>query len=58
MAQLHTNAIHRNAWLEDTGTMEDTFTGIRSGAIDEMLLMDQEFLIRHADRTFADRLAG
>ncbi|KQX18701.1 MULTISPECIES: aromatic ring-hydroxylating oxygenase subunit alpha [unclassified Sphingomonas] len=47
-AQLHVNALHRNAWLEDTATMEDTFTGIRSGAIDTMQLMDQEFLIRHA----------
>lgn len=51
VAQLHVNALHRNAWLEDTATMEDTFTGIRSGAIDDMQLMDQEFLIRHAART-------
>jgi phenylpropionate dioxygenase-like ring-hydroxylating dioxygenase large terminal subunit len=48
VAQFHVNALHRNAWLEDTATMEDTFTGIKSGAIDEMQLMDQEFLIRHA----------
>lgn len=50
-AQIHVNALHRNAWLEDTATMEDTFTGIMSGAIDEMQLMDQEFLIRHAALT-------
>ncbi len=50
-AQAHVNAIHRNAWLEDTATMEDTFAGIMSGAIDEMQLMDQEFLIRHAAQT-------
>lgn len=56
-AQIHINALHRNAWLEDTGTMEDTFTGIRSGAIDTMLLMDQEFLIRHAARNLDRQLA-
>lgn len=56
-AQLHVNALHRNAWLEDTGTMEDTFSGIRSGAIDEMPLMDQEFLIRHAARNHSEFLA-
>ena len=50
-AQIHVNALHRNAWLEDTATMEDTFSGIMSGAIDEMQLMDQEFLIRHAAQT-------
>jgi len=48
VAQLHVNALHRNGWLEDTATMEDTQVGIMSGAIDTMQLMDQEFLIRHA----------
>lgn len=57
-AQIHVNALHRNAWLEDTATMEDTFAGIRSGAIDEMQLMDQEFLIRHAARTLERYLAN
>lgn len=57
-AQVHVNALHRNAWLEDTATMEDTFTGIMSGAIDEMQLMDQEFLIRHAALTLDSYLAG
>ncbi len=58
VAQLHVNALHRNAWLEDTATMEDTFTGIRSGAIEDMQSMDQEFLIRHAIRTHDRYLAG
>ncbi|WP_371433510.1 SRPBCC family protein [Novosphingobium sp.] len=58
VAQLHVNALHRNAWLEDTATMEDTFTGIRSGAVDTMQLMDQEFLIRHAARTLDRYLAA
>ncbi|WP_168787835.1 aromatic ring-hydroxylating oxygenase subunit alpha [Paraburkholderia aromaticivorans] len=51
IAQRHVNALHRNAWLEDTATMEDTFFGIMSGAIDEMHLMDREFLIRHGVET-------
>ena len=54
VAQRHVNALHRNAWLEDTATMEDTFAGIMSGAIDEMHLMDLEFMIRHAARTVRD----
>ncbi|MBO9377354.1 Rieske 2Fe-2S domain-containing protein [Sphingomonas histidinilytica] len=58
VAQLHVNALHRNAWLEDTATMEDTFTGIRSGVIDQMYLMDQEFLIRHAVRVHDDFLTA
>ena len=57
-AQIHVNALHRNAWLEDTATMEDTFTGVRSGAIDRMQLMDNEFLIRHAARTLDNHLAA
>lgn len=51
VSQLHINALHRNAWLEDTATMEDTFSGIMSGAIDDLQLMDEEFMIRHAART-------
>lgn len=57
VAQFHVNALHRNAWLEDTGTMEDTQVGIRSGAIESMQLMDQEFMIRHAARTLDRHLA-
>lgn len=58
VAQQHVNALHRNAWLEDTATMEDTFAGIMSGSIDAMQLMDQEFLIRHAARTLDTYLAA
>lgn len=56
VAQLHINALHRNAWLEDTATMEDTFVGIMSGAIDDIQLMDEEFLIRHAALTLESYL--
>ena len=41
----------------DIATDYAIHTGIRSGAIDEMLLMDQEFLIRHAARTLDAELA-
>lgn len=58
VAQLHTNALHRNAWLEDTATMEDTFVGLKSGAIDAIQLMDEEFLIRHAAATLENYLNG
>ncbi|WP_246263530.1 aromatic ring-hydroxylating oxygenase subunit alpha [Parasphingopyxis algicola] len=51
VAQRHVNALHRNAWLEDTATMEDTFAGIMSGVLDTVELMDLEFMIRHAART-------
>lgn len=58
VAQRHVSALHRNAWLEDTATMEDTFAGIMSGAIDEMHLMDQEFMIRHAALQVRERIGG
>lgn len=45
-AQKHVNALHRNAWLEDTATMEDTFKGVMSGKYKDMQLNDAEFLIR------------
>ena len=58
VAQRHVNALHRNAWLEDTATMEDTFTGIMSGVIDEMQLMDNEFMIRHAAQALDTMLSA
>lgn len=42
-----TDAIHRNAWLEDTSTMEETDVALRSGVLDELLLMDDEIMIRN-----------
>ena len=37
----------RNAWLEDTGTMEATQAALQSGAKDHMILQDEEILVRH-----------
>ncbi len=52
IAIAHTNALHRNAWLEDTSTMEDTYAALCSGALEEMVLMDEEIMIRNTDRAW------
>ncbi len=43
----HAICLQRNAWLEDTGTMEDTDFALRSGAKPVMQLHDEEVLVRH-----------
>jgi phenylpropionate dioxygenase-like ring-hydroxylating dioxygenase large terminal subunit len=50
IAIAHTNALHRNAWLEDTGTMEDTYAALASGVLKEMPLMDEEIMIRNTHK--------
>jgi len=50
IAIAHTTALHRNAWLEDTGTMEDTHQALESRVLTEMPLMDEELMLRHFDR--------
>lgn len=47
-AQRYAVILQRNAWLEDTATMEDTQTALKSGALQEMNLQDGEIMIRHA----------
>lgn len=54
IAIAHTNALHRNAWLEDTSTMEDTYAALCSGALDEMVLMDEEIMIRNTHKHWHD----
>lgn len=39
--------LQRNAWLEDTATMEDTHAALESGAKTHMVLQDEEILLRH-----------
>ncbi|WP_132979479.1 aromatic ring-hydroxylating dioxygenase subunit alpha [Pigmentiphaga sp. D-2] len=39
--------LQRNAWLEDTATMEDTHAALESGAKSHMILQDEEILLRH-----------
>ena len=43
----HAIVLQRNAWLEDTATMEGTFNSLLSGAKEFMLLQDEEVLVRH-----------
>ncbi|RTL54476.1 MAG: aromatic ring-hydroxylating dioxygenase subunit alpha [Rhodocyclaceae bacterium] len=47
----HAQCLQRNAWLEDTATMEDTQTALESGAKSVMHLQDDEVLIRHGYKT-------
>ncbi|MEX1147179.1 MAG: aromatic ring-hydroxylating dioxygenase subunit alpha [Sphingomonadales bacterium] len=49
IAIAHVNALHRNAWLEDTSTMEDTHRALESRVLSEMVLMDEELMIRNTD---------
>lgn len=54
VAIAHTNALHRNAWLEDTSTMEETQSALESGVLDEMVLMDEEIMVRNAHKHWHD----
>ncbi|MGR8949801.1 MAG: aromatic ring-hydroxylating oxygenase subunit alpha [Gammaproteobacteria bacterium] len=54
VAIAHTNALHRNAWLEDTSTMEETQAALESGVLDEMVLMDEEIMIRNTHKHWHD----
>jgi phenylpropionate dioxygenase-like ring-hydroxylating dioxygenase large terminal subunit len=49
VAIAHVNTLHRNAWLEDTSTMEDTHAALESRVLNEMTLMDEELMIRNTD---------
>ncbi|MBC7284841.1 aromatic ring-hydroxylating dioxygenase subunit alpha [Hoeflea sp.] len=46
-SQEHGQLLQRNAWLEDTATMEATHAALKSGAKKAMHLQDEEVLIRH-----------
>jgi phenylpropionate dioxygenase-like ring-hydroxylating dioxygenase large terminal subunit len=43
----HAQVLQRNAWLEDTATMEATQSAMESGAKRHIHLQDEEILIRH-----------
>ena len=57
VAIAHTNALHRNAWLEDTSTMEQTYQALSSGVLDEMVLMDEELMIRNTHKHWHDYMS-
>lgn len=50
--------LQRNAWLEDTATMEDTQTALESGAKSVMHLQDDEVLIRHGYHAIEQYMAA
>lgn len=55
-AQEFAQTLQRNAWLEDTATMEDTQSALASGAKTVMHLQDEEILIRHGYHVLEDYL--
>jgi phenylpropionate dioxygenase-like ring-hydroxylating dioxygenase large terminal subunit len=55
-AQRYAVTLQRNAWLEDTGTMEDTHEALLSGVLKEMHFQDDEVLLRHAFKCVDDRV--
>lgn len=46
-AERYAVLLQRNAWLEDTATMEDTHEALLSGAIKEINLCDEEVMLMH-----------
>jgi phenylpropionate dioxygenase-like ring-hydroxylating dioxygenase large terminal subunit len=46
-AQRYAVTLQRNAWLEDTATMEDTQRALESGVIKQVNLQDDEVQLRH-----------
>ncbi len=54
----HAIVLQRNAWLEDTATMEGTFHSLLSGAKPHMLLQDEEILVRHGYHVLEQYLEG
>jgi phenylpropionate dioxygenase-like ring-hydroxylating dioxygenase large terminal subunit len=47
ISQAYTNSIMRDAGLEDLGTIEDTQRMLESGALEHMILGDQEIALLH-----------
>ena len=57
-AQEYSQVLQRNAWLEDTETMENTHTAMMSGGRKHMHLQDEEILIRHGYKVVQDWIDG
>lgn len=53
-AQEFNNCVLRNAWLEDTGTMEATQQALSSQVKTHFVLQEQEVLIRHSYKVLED----
>lgn len=54
----HAIVLQRNAWLEDTATMEGTYYSLCSGAKPYMQLHDEEVLVRHGYHVLERYLDG
>lgn len=57
-SQEYGQVLQRNAWLEDTATMEDTHAALKSGAKQQLQLQDGEILIRHLLHVVDDMIRG
>jgi phenylpropionate dioxygenase-like ring-hydroxylating dioxygenase large terminal subunit len=57
-AQRYAVTLQRNAWLEDTATMEDTHEALLSGAVSQINLQDDEILLRHNLSVIESRVQG
>ncbi len=53
-AQEFNNCVLRNAWLEDTGTMEATQQALSSQVKTHFVLQEQEILVRHSYKALED----
>ncbi|NKB37712.1 MAG: Rieske 2Fe-2S domain-containing protein [Gammaproteobacteria bacterium] len=54
----HAMVVQRNAWLEDTATMEGTYYALKSGSKKFMQLHDEEILVRHGYHVLEKYLKG
>ena len=54
----YSQVLQRNAWLEDTQTMEDTHRAIESGRRKYLHLQDDEILIQHGYKVVQDWIDG
>lgn len=53
-SQEYSHLMRRNAWLEDTSTMEATYAGLATGALLYFMLSDPEILVRHGYKVLED----
>jgi len=53
-SQEYSHTMRRNAWLEDTSTMEATQAGLSTGALRNMMVSDPEILVRHSYKVLED----
>jgi len=56
-AQRYAVLLQRNAWLEDTATMEDTQEAMTSGVLPHLNFGDDEIMLRHNLHVIESRLA-